>query len=98
MSITEGVHELFQSRCAFDLEENFVVVVGDLNVEMLGSWRLLWLSRPRGCVVVGHGDEKFLMENREPVRSLPLDWPRVSSNVSMSKEVVIRLRLQHVRM
>jgi hypothetical protein len=37
LAVAEGVHELAQSRGTFDLEEDLVVVVGDLRVP---SWYL----------------------------------------------------------
>lgn len=59
LSIAEGVHELFQRRRTLDLEEDFIVIVGDLDIEVLGSWRFIRLSRPRRCIAVRHGSEKF---------------------------------------
>lgn len=36
LTLAEGVHELLQLGCALDLEEDLVVVVGHLDVEVLG--------------------------------------------------------------
>ena len=50
LSLAEGIHQLLQSRCPLDLEEDLVVVIGDLDIEMLAlasSLRLLggaWAS------------------------------------------------------
>jgi len=44
LSFAKSVHELLQSRGTLDLEEDFIVVVGDLNIEMLAltsTFRLL---------------------------------------------------------
>ena len=42
LTFTKGIHQLLQLCCALDLEEDFIVVVGDLDVEV---FRLLWLLR-----------------------------------------------------
>ena len=36
LTLAEGVHELLQLGCALDLEEDLIVVVGHLDVEVLG--------------------------------------------------------------
>ena len=36
LTLAKGVHELLQLGCALDLEEDLVVVVGHLDVEVLG--------------------------------------------------------------
>lgn len=36
LTLAERVHELVESGCALDLEEDFVVVVGDFDVEVFG--------------------------------------------------------------
>jgi len=44
LSLAEGIHQFLQSSSPLDLEEDLVVVVGNLNVEMLtlaSSLRLL---------------------------------------------------------
>jgi len=43
LTLAEGIHELLQLGCALDLEEDFVVVVGDLDVQVLGLLRSLVL-------------------------------------------------------
>jgi hypothetical protein len=43
LTLAEGIHELLQLGCALDLEEDLVVVVGDLDVEVLGLLRSLVL-------------------------------------------------------
>lgn len=40
MTFAECVHQLLELRGALDLEEDFVVVVGDLDVQVLGIGRL----------------------------------------------------------
>ena len=37
LAFAECIHELLQLRCALDLEENLIVVIGDLNVKVLGG-------------------------------------------------------------
>ena len=50
LSLAEGIHQLLEGGGALDLEEDFIVVVGNLDVEMLTlatSLRLLggtWAS------------------------------------------------------
>lgn len=44
LSLTKGIHEFLQGCGALDLEEDLIVVVGDLDVEMFadgGTFRLL---------------------------------------------------------
>ena len=48
LTLTEGIHELLQLGCALDLEEHLVVVVGDLDVEVLGLLGSLVLVAGRG--------------------------------------------------
>lgn len=43
LPVAEGIHELSKSSSALDLEEHFIVVVGDLDVEMLALSSILWL-------------------------------------------------------
>lgn len=43
LTVAEGIHELLQLGCALDLEEDLVVVVGDLDVQVLGLLRSLLL-------------------------------------------------------
>lgn len=45
MAVAEGVHEFLQLCGAFDLEEDLVVVVRDLDVQMLGLLLLFRLRR-----------------------------------------------------
>lgn len=42
LSVAEGIHQLLQLGCPLDLEEDFVVVVGDLDIEMLRR-AVFWL-------------------------------------------------------
>jgi hypothetical protein len=49
LALAEGQHQLLELGVALDLEEDLVVVVGDLDVEMLGSGR----RRIAAGVVVG---------------------------------------------
>lgn len=45
LPFTEGIHKLLKLCRPLDLEENLIVVIGDLDVEMLGSASLglsLW--------------------------------------------------------
>jgi len=44
LALTECVHELLQLGCALDLEEHFIVVVGDLDVQMFGGLGLFLLA------------------------------------------------------
>lgn len=53
LAIAESVHELAQLSCALDLEEDLVVVVGDLDVQVLRRTGILWLLGWR--TVVRHG-------------------------------------------
>lgn len=51
LALAEGVHELLELGGALDLEVNFVVVVGHLDVQVLAAFRLL-----RRCSSVRHCD------------------------------------------
>lgn len=45
LALAEGIHQLLELRGALDLEEDLVVVVGNLDVEVLGlRWPfvLIW--------------------------------------------------------
>lgn len=55
LAVAEGIHQFLQLRSPLDLEEDFVVVVSDFDVEV---FRLLLLVRlvHRGGSVVRHGD------------------------------------------
>lgn len=43
LTVTESIHELFQGGRPLDLEKNFIVIVGHLDIEVLdrGGWCLL---------------------------------------------------------
>ena len=43
LALAESIHELLKLRGALDLEENFVVIVGDFDIQVFGL-RLLFLS------------------------------------------------------
>ena len=36
LTLAEGIHQLLESSCSLDLEEDFVVGIGDLDVEVFG--------------------------------------------------------------
>jgi len=55
LTFAESRHELAQLSRALDLEENLIVVVGDLDVEMFGR-RVFWLAHAAGGIVLGHLD------------------------------------------
>lgn len=55
LTLAEGVHELLELGGALDLEENLVVVVGDLDVQVLGLLRLLILLGGRRRWRCRHG-------------------------------------------
>jgi hypothetical protein len=50
LAVAEGVHELAQLGCALDLEEDLIVVVGDLDVQVLRGTGVLWLLSWRAVV------------------------------------------------
>ena len=57
LAVAEGVHELLELSRALDLEENLVVVVGNLDVQVLRLRRRLFLvAAGRLGRVVGHGE------------------------------------------
>ena len=57
LAVAEGVHELLELSRALDLEENLIVVVGDLDVQVLRLCRRLFLvAAGRLGRVVGHGE------------------------------------------
>lgn len=47
LTFAKSIHQLSQVGRALDLEEDFVVVVGDLDVEVLNGSRCRWLWRGR---------------------------------------------------
>lgn len=49
LTLTEGVHQLLQLGRALDLEEDLIVVVGDLDVEVLRGSRAFLFGRHVGC-------------------------------------------------
>lgn len=50
LSLAEGIHELLQLCRALDLEEDFIVVIGHLDIKVFALfWRWLW------CVAVATG-------------------------------------------
>lgn len=51
LTLTEGTHKLLELRGPLDLEEDLVVVVGHLDVEVLGLGWGLW-ALPRGRAVL----------------------------------------------
>lgn len=38
MPLAEGVHQRLEDRCALDLKEDFIVVVGHFDVQMFANW------------------------------------------------------------
>jgi len=38
LSVAEGIHQLFQLRRLLDLEEDFVIIIRDFDVQMFGWW------------------------------------------------------------
>lgn len=56
LSFAEGVHQLLKLSCALDLEEDLVVVVGDLDIKVLrwgGLLVLIWWCAWGATVIVG---------------------------------------------
>jgi hypothetical protein len=54
LSLTEGIHELLQGSGSLDLEEDLIVIVGDLDVEMFADGGTFWLlGRARASVLIG---------------------------------------------
>lgn len=55
LSFTEGVHEFAELGCALDLEEDFVVVISDLDVQVFGLGLLFWVGGATwGLLAVRH--------------------------------------------
>lgn len=57
LALAKGVHELLELGGPFDLEEDLVVAVGDLDVEVLGLAGVLLL----GSAGVRHGGRRGLV-------------------------------------
>jgi hypothetical protein len=61
LAIAEGVHQFFELCCSFNLKEDFIVIIGDLDIEVL-RWSRRIASRSighvLGCNVDGSGFEK----------------------------------------
>ena len=47
LTFAKSIHQLSQVGRALDLEEDFVVVIGDLDVEVLNGSRFRWRWRRR---------------------------------------------------
>ena len=57
LALAEGVHELGESGGALNFEEDFVVVVCDLDVEVLTLGLVVGIATgTRGLVMVRHGE------------------------------------------
>ena len=87
LTLAEGVHELLQLGCALDLEEDLVVVVGHLDVEVLGLLGSL--------VLVGGGGRGWRRRHGEggaKVVSGRVVWIFVDegAQVSQAEETVLR--------
>jgi len=52
LSLAEGIHQLLEGGGALDLEEDFIVVVGNLDIEMLTLATSFWLLRGTWASVV----------------------------------------------
>ena len=62
LSLAKGIHQLLELGGALDLEEDFVIAIGDFDVEVFGAGLLRWRSAvvrgskgAIGAVVVRHG-------------------------------------------
>lgn len=58
LPLAESAHQLVQLRGLLDLEENFVVAIGDFDVEVLASARIVLLSAVWRLLVVRHVEER----------------------------------------
>lgn len=54
LPLAESAHQLVQLRGLLDLEENFVVAIGDLDIEVLASAGIVLLSAVGRLLVVRH--------------------------------------------
>lgn len=55
LPVAESVHQLLQLCSSLDFEKDFIVVVGDFDVQVFGGgWRLVAVRR---LFLVGHGVE-----------------------------------------
>lgn len=57
LTLAEGSHQLIEAGRLLDLEEDFVVAVGDFDVEVLATGRSLGRGAVGGLLLVGHVDE-----------------------------------------
>lgn len=87
LTLAEGVHELLQLGCALDLEEDLVVVVGHLDVEVLGLLGSLVLVGGGG-----RGRRRRHGEGGAKVVSGRVVWIFVDegAQVSQAEETVLR--------
>lgn len=87
LTLAEGVHELLQLGCALDLEEDLVVVVGHLDVEVLGLLGSLVLVGSGG-----RGRRRRHGEGGTKVVSGRVVWIFVDegAQVSQAEETVLR--------
>lgn len=54
MTLAERVHQFLQRSCPLDLEEDFVVVVGNLYIKVLADCLGFWLLNCGASVVIRH--------------------------------------------
>lgn len=54
LTLAECLHELVETSRSLDLEEDFIVAIGDLDVEVLATSRRLRLRAVRGLLVIRH--------------------------------------------
>jgi len=71
LPFAEGVHQLLQLRCSLDLKKNFIIIVGDFDVEVLGLLRFLRLVRGWGAILVRrHCEDEAKMKRDGAVRDI----------------------------
>lgn len=58
LPLAESAHQLVQLGGLLDLEENFVVAIGNLDVEVLASARIVLLSAVGRLLVVRHREKR----------------------------------------
>jgi len=52
LSLAEGIHQFLESRCPLDLEEDFIVVIRDFDIQMLIDSLTFWLLRAAWAAVL----------------------------------------------
>jgi hypothetical protein len=93
LAIAEGVHQFFELCCSFNLKEDFIVIIGDLDIEVF-RWSRRIASRSighvLGCNVDGGGFEKGSLLLGKLYLLAPLSAKHGSMNAGKERKLDIQ--------